>query len=359
VAADEDHLVDTRAPPPTPVYRKRWFRRSAGGVIGIAVIVATFFFVLPRFADYRQVWDEVQALTWEQLVLLGVVELVNLATYGLAWVAVLPGLRYVQALVVSLSSTASTLIAPGGAAVGTALAVGMFRGWGFRTRQIALGATLVGIWNQLFTLGAPALAVGLLALTGGDTAALTTVAFLSLGVFLAVIGGLAGALASDRGAKWVGDKTARIVSRTLRLVRRGPVNWAGADVVRLRGETVHVLGRRWIFLTLATFVGQITVFLVLLVSLRTLGVPASEVSLLEAFAAWSLARVLGSLPITPGGLGVVELGLTSALVGFGGANANVVAAVLLYRFLTVVPTLVVGLAAGAAWRKVGPPRPST
>jgi hypothetical protein len=35
-----------------------------------------------------------------------------------------------------------------------------------------------------------------------------------------------------------------------------------------------------------------------------------------------------------------------------------VAAVLLYRFLTVVPTLVIGLAAGTMWRRLGPPRPS-
>src|SRR6266496_754057 len=38
-------------------------------------------------------------------------------------------------------------------------------------------------------------------------------------------------------------------------------------------------------------------------------------------------------------------GLTAALVGFGGDNAEVVAAVLVYRFLTIVPTLVLGLVA--------------
>jgi uncharacterized membrane protein YbhN (UPF0104 family) len=38
------------------------------------------------------------------------------------------------------------------------------------------------------------------------------------------------------------------------------------------------------------------------------------------------------------------------LVGFGGDNAEVVAAVLVYRFLTIVPTLVLGLLAGATWR---------
>ena len=67
--------------------------------------------------------------------------------------------------------------------------------------------------------------------------------------------------------------------------------------------------------------------------------------MIEAFAAWALVRIIGSIPITPGGIGIIELGLTGALVGFGGNNASVVAAVLVYRFLTMVPTLVLGLIA--------------
>jgi uncharacterized membrane protein YbhN (UPF0104 family) len=51
---------------------------------------------------------------------------------------------------------------------------------------------------------------------------------------------------------------------------------------------------------------------------------------------------------------VIELGLTTALVAFGGANAGVVAAVLIYRFLTVVPTLVLGGFAALTWRSQGP-----
>ena len=80
-------------------------------------------------------------------------------------------------------------------------------------------------------------------------------------------------------------------------------------------------------------------------------VPASEVSVVEAFAAWSLARILGSFPLTPGGLGVVELGLTGALIGFDGNNAGVVAAVLVYRFLTIVPTVVFGSVAALTLRR--------
>jgi uncharacterized membrane protein YbhN (UPF0104 family) len=98
------------------------------------------------------------------------------------------------------------------------------------------------------------------------------------------------------------------------------------------------------------------VFLVLVVSLRAVGVESSQVTWVEAFAGWSLARALQLIPLTPGGVGPVELGLTGILVGFGGPNAGVVAAVLVYRAFTVLPTLVLGLATMAAWRWLGPGR---
>jgi uncharacterized protein (TIRG00374 family) len=132
------------------------------------------------------------------------------------------------------------------------------------------------------------------------------------------------------------------------------VTWDGESFVRFRARTNSLLRRRWHVLTLATLAGHLTVYLVLLVSLRVLGVTADEVTDVEAFAAWSLVRLLGSIPITPGGLGIVELGLTTALVGFGGGQAEVVAAVLVYRVLTVVPTLLIGLLAGATWKRHRP-----
>ena len=155
-------------------------------------------------------------------------------------------------------------------------------------------------------------------------------------------------------ARKIGDLAARLVSWLKRVVRRGPVKWDGEAFVRFRQETMGLLRRRWHVITLATLAGHLSVFAVLLVSLRVLDVPASEVTWIEAFAAWSVVRVLGSLPITPGGLGIVELGLTSLLVGFGGGQAEVVAAVLVYRFLTIVPTLLLGMAAAATWRRHHP-----
>ena len=125
-------------------------------------------------------------------------------------------------------------------------------------------------------------------------------------------------------------------------MHKAPVKWNGASFVRFREETIGLIRRRWLFLTAATLAGHLTVFIVLLSSVRAVGIEQAEVTIVEAFAAWTIARILGAIPITPGGVGFVELGLTGVLVAFGASNAEAVAATLIYRFLTIVPTLVVG-----------------
>jgi uncharacterized membrane protein YbhN (UPF0104 family) len=334
----------------------RRVRRFAGVALALAVVIATFVFVLPRIADYREVWEVVSDLSWEEIAaLLGAV-VVNLSTFAPPWMAALPGLRFRPAFVVTQASTASTYIAPGGPAVGMALSFAMLRAWGFNPSAVGLAVAINGIWNQLCALAFPVIALALLTFTGGQNPLLTTAALIGLVVFVLVTGGFAAGLSTVRLARWVGDLAARVADALLRLVRRKPVTWDGESFVRFRARAIGLLRRRWYWITLATLAGQLTVFLVLLVSLRVLDVPATEVSTIEAFAAWSLMRLLASVPLTPGGIGVVEVGLTSALVGFGGNNAGVVAAVLVYRVLTIVPTLVLGLLAGVTWRYHNPGR---
>ena len=350
---DSAPAVAEEIPTKTGLWRRHRRTILSGGV-ALAVVIGVFALVLPRIADYRDVWGVVKTLSWPQILALAGAVLLNLATYAPPWMVALPGLRLRQAFVITQASTASTYIAPGGAAPGVAVSFAMLRGWHFDSGAVALAVTVVGVWNQLAILGFPIIALGLLTGVGESNPLLETVALIGVAVFVAAVGGLAAGLSSDRLALKVGHLAARIVNRLLRLIHRGPVAWNGQSLVRFRHRTIGLLKRRWHLLTLATLAGQLTVFGVLLVSLRVLDVPASEVSLIEAFAAWSVMRIIGSLPITPGGLGVVELGLTSLLVGFGGGQAQVVAAVLVYRVLTIVPTLVLGLLAAATWKRLNP-----
>ena len=344
--------------PAAMIARRRFSWRVALGVgLGIGVVVGTFAFVLPKVADYRDVWGVVKQLSWPQVGLLLGATALNLATYAPPLQAALPGLPYRQAFVVTQASTASTYVLPGGAAVGFGVSYGLLHGWGWGGRRITLALALTGIWNQFALLAFPVVALALLTVTKEQNPLLQTVAFVGVALLVVGVAAFAVGLTSDRLAKWVGDRAAAVVSRVLHWVRRGPVKWGGVAFVAFRHDAVGLLKRRWPLLTLATLAGQLTVLALLLACLRVFGVSSGEVSAIEAFAAWSLARLLGSIPITPGGIGFVEVGLTTALVGFGGDNAEAVAAVLVYRFLTIVPTLALGLVAGATWRRRRPPQP--
>ena len=320
--------------------------------VSVVIVAGVFVFALPRIANYGDVWDVVQSLSWQWLALLSLATFLNLATYAPPLVAALPGLSYVHGTRVTLASTALSSVAPGGAAVGMATSFAMLRAWGFSGRPVGLAVVVTGIWNQFVILGFPILAVAGLAAEGGSNPTLELVAVIGLVVFVALVAGFAIGLSSARLARRVGDRAARYATWAKGQMHRAPVKWNGSSFVRFRAETIGLIRRRWFFLTVATLAGHLTVFIVLLTSVRAVGIEQAEVTIVEAFAAWTLARILGAIPITPGGVGFVELGLTGVLVAFGASNAEAVAATLVYRFLTIVPTLVVGLLAAATW-KVG------
>lgn len=77
----------------------------------------------------------------------------------------------------------------------------------------------------------------------------------------------------------------------------------------------------------------------LVAAFLAVGAPVPTRALLLAYGA---AQTAANLPITPGGLGVVEGSLTVALVAFGGSTSATVAAVLLYRVLSFWVLLPVG-----------------
>jgi uncharacterized protein (TIRG00374 family) len=82
----------------------------------------------------------------------------------------------------------------------------------------------------------------------------------------------------------------------------------------------------------------------LVFSFAALGVGVPWRGLLLAYGAGQLAA---NLPITPGGLGVVEGSLTVALVAYGGAETSTVAAVFLYRLISFWGELPIGWVAWA------------
>ena len=348
-AESKDELVQQEL-----AYEQAKRRKGRNRVIGIAVaavvIGGVFLFVLPRIADYRDVWHVIQGISWQWIAGLAFAVIINVVTSAPPWMAALPGLGFLHALRVTQASTALTMVAPGGAAVGMASSYTMLTAWGFDDRAIGLAVLVTGVWNQLVIFGFPVIAVAALAADGARNRTLEWVALIGLVVFAVIVTGFVAGLQSARVARKFGDRAAAVVSWLRHLVHKGPVRWTGETFVRFRGETIDLLRRRWPRLTFGVLANHLTVFVLMVFCLRAVGITPAQVDLVEAFAAWSLARVLGSLPITPGGLGIVELGLTGMLVGFGASNSQAVAATLLYRVLSSVPTIVLGLVSAATWK---------
>jgi uncharacterized protein (TIRG00374 family) len=326
-------------------------RRIAGGVVAVVVVVVVFAVILPRIADYGAVWDVISGLSAEWILALAAATTLNVVTFAPPWMAALPGLRFGRAMVLTQSSTALSIVLPGGDAVGIAAAYAMLRGWRFENSSVAVAVVVTGAWNQMVNVGLPVLALALLLLSGGSNPLLLTAGVIGIAVLVAAAVLIGLALRGDARARSLGERAQAVANRVLRLVRRPPRAGWGDGLAGFRRRTIDIVSRRWVALTVATVAGHLAVFGVLLVALRATGVGADEVTFVEALAAWGLVRMLTAVPVTPGGVGVVELGLSTALVGFGANNAGAVAAVLLYRVLTVVPTLVLGAVLGLTWRR--------
>ena len=94
-------------------------------------------------------------------------------------------------------------------------------------------------------------------------------------------------------------------------------------------------------------VNWLTDCLCLVLAFTAVGADVPWRGLLVAYGA---AQVAANLPITPGGLGVVEGSLTIALVAYGGSTASTVAAVVLYRILSFWVPVPLGWVAWAGLR---------
>jgi len=215
--------------------------------------------------------------------------------------------------------------------------------------EIALAAVLTGVWNNFVKLGLPVVALALLVVQGKAGAALVTVAAVGLTTLVAAIVIFMLMLKSTRVAHRVGTAMGNFISYFRRLFNKPPLSW-GDEAVRFRAETIDLLRTRWLGLTAATIVSHVSLYLVLLLALRHMGVSDAEVSWTESLGAFSLIRLVTALPITPGGLGLVELGLTAGLVVAGGEESAVVAAVLVFRFLTLIVQIPIGVVSYLLWR---------
>lgn len=327
--------------------------RLLQGAASLALVIGIFAFAFPQFANYGDVWDEITAMTGLEIATLLLVALWNLVTYWFVLTAVLPGLTYPQAAVSNQASTAVANTLPGGAAIAIGVTYAMYQSWGFTRAQFALAAVVSGVWNNFVKLGMPILALALLALEGGVTTGRILSAAAGIGVLVAsiVVWGLF--LYKSSLAQRIGAFFGRQVSRLRKLLRKQPVSDWGEAAVKFRAQALGLLRTRWLRLTVATLISHVSLYIVLLITLRHVGVGGGVISWIEVLAVFAFVRLISALPITPGGVGVVELGLTVGLqvaADLDAVDSTIAAAVLVFRAITFVLPIPLGAIAYVIWR---------
>ena len=360
---DTDVATGPAAPAPGRGRMGPRMRKVLQVAVSVVLVVGIFWYVLQQFADLSEVWDAMRTLTEREMAALVVAAVWNLVTYWVLTVIATPGLTYPQAAVLVQSTTAVSNSLPAGGALGVGLTYSVLSSWGFSKSRSTLSVLVTGIWNNFVKLGMPIVALAVLAVQGEPGG----------GRMVAALGGLVGLvgavvvfaliLRSEDYARRAGLVGERLMSTLRRVVRKGPVHGWDHAFVTFRSRVVGLVRHRWVALTVSTLVGHVSLYAVLLVALRSMGVSEDEVGWAQVLAAFAFARLLTAIPLTPGGVGIVELALITALTDAGGADAEVVAAVLIYRLLTYVAPIVLGgltyvyWRRNRSWRDSAPPMP--
>jgi putative heme transporter len=348
---------------PATGWRNPRVRRALQAAISILIVGGIFWFVLGQFADLSSVWAAIRSLTWREISVLVVVAAWNLVTYWIQMVVCTPGLTYPQAMVLTESTTAVSNALPAGGAIGVGLTYSILGSWGFSNSRITLAVLTSGIWNNFAKLGLPVVALAILAVQGEGGGGSLVAAMAGVAGLIAAVVIFTLILRSEAFARSLGLFVERIANRVRGWLHKPPAEGYDRAVLKFRARTVGFVRRRWILLTIVTVIGHLSLFLVLLVSLRVMGVSEQDASWAQALAVFAFARLITAIPLTPGGVGIVELALIGGITSAGGQRAEVVAAVLIFRLLTYVLPIVFGALTylywrrNRSWRDSAPPAP--
>lgn len=346
--------------PTKPSRKRRW--RIVQILLSVGIAVGIFWGILPKIASYGEVWEALQEMTWLELLTLLAITGFNVWTYWPQMAAALPGLRIREAAITNQATTAVSNTVPAGGLVALGLTYGMLRSWGHSDSSISLMITTTGAWNLFSKLFMPVIALALLLLTGQATGSLLLASAVGLGVLL-ILGSL-GALAlwKENLARAIFGGVGHSWSRVRRLFGRPAVQWEDAGS-RFRSQTIGLVKRRWFDLTWTTLLSHFALFLVLLLALRHVGISEQEVSAVQVFALFAFVRLLSAIPLTPGGVGIVELGYVGALILAARGRtlvppsrevfeAQATAATLVFRSLTYGIQIPMGAACYLLWLRI-------
>ncbi len=328
--AEPPEIAEEDGVPAAGPKQRRWVGRLVWRGLLLAAGAAALHLLAPQIVAVFATAPQLSRLQAPWLVLMFTLEAGSFAAaWQLARIAV-PGLSWAVAATSQLAANAASRAVPGGAVVGGAVYFRLLQRSGVDPTGAAAALTANSLISNMVLFALPAAGALSAAIFAPVPPGLLPVALAGLMLFVLTLGMLAMLVRFDAPLALAGalaERLSRLLPHRLtrgRVVRRG-------GLLRTRDGLIAAMGRRWWWAVGAAAANWILDYLVLVAALRAIG---AEPRLSLVLLAYGAASVLSMIPITPGGLGFVEAGLTAALVVSGVGAGDALLATLAYRLFS-------------------------
>jgi len=300
--------------------------------VAIPAAIVLLLVAMPRISGvgWGVTEDRVEGVPLPQIWQLVAVWAAGLWLHTLVLRGSLPGLGTRRALVLNLGGSSISNVLPLGGAAGVGLNYAMLRSWGYSRVEISAFATVsnvvVAVVKILIAVGGVVALTTMPPVTAGGPLRAGTTADVGALLLVVTVGAAAALAVTDRGQ-------ARL--RRLRTALRQAMA-AMARALRLG----------WQLITLGGIGYPALQALLLWLCVRAAGGSSTVAACLAAYA---VERLLTLLPVTPGGVGVVEAAATATLVAFGADPAGAAAGIILFRIFSFFVEIPLGGLVAVVW----------
>jgi uncharacterized protein (TIRG00374 family) len=314
---------------------------------GVTVVIGglAIYLVLPAITEVLASWPSLRTLqpAWFALALLFQVAHF-ICTFALQRVA-LRTKRWFPVVTAALAGNAITDIVPAGDVPGAALQFRMLETAGLDAGVAIGGLTAFSLLGIGSLLALPILTLPIIVFGAPISRGLVEVALLGIAAFVLFAGFCAILLTTDRLLAWLGRVSQRVYNRFAR--HHPKIEGLDNRLLRERDTIMGVLGHHWKKAALLTSARLGSDFLCLWAALRATGArPHPSLVLL----AYTVTGILALVPLTPGGLGLVEAGLSGMLILAGVESSSAFLATLAYRLASYWLPLLAGPVAYGLFR---------
>jgi uncharacterized protein (TIRG00374 family) len=312
----------------------------------LVVAAISFHIVAPSIVEVFGSWPRVSSVAPAWLVVIVACEVASFASaIALQRIALRTDAWFAVATS-QLAGNAMSQVVPGGAAAGATLQLRLLSQSGSDTATAISGFTAFSLLQTASILFLPVLTLPTILLGAGVDRGLAQTAFLGIAGFFVVAGFGAVLLTTDPLLSGIGRAVQAVRNRLLR--KRAKLTDLPGRLIRERNGIREVLGERWREALFATACRLGFDFLALFAALAAVGgLPKPSLALL----AYTASSLLAMVPLTPGGLGLVEAGLTGTLALAGVRPAQAVLATLLYRLASYWLPILAGPVAYTLFRR--------